>query len=228
MITESKTAEQKFGNIGLNKEVWFWKRPSRITIDMMLDEVPLNKREDRIVCVYDAGHPLGHSADMVKAFLGASMWLRDDHDITPEIHVFSHTELPFEPFNDIIFHGLQQPKNVIKEIRKAKLALWPAETEKYPNTLIEAAQLGVPVMQYRPENTPLDMHYPFYNLDFAHYTDTEDLTTKLIDHFVHSRDEIDFLNNRIMQCKNCVLEEDMEFGLHAFLTELSRRIHAEV
>lgn len=228
VVTESISAEQKFSNVGLANEVWFWRRPSRIDTQRMITEVPLSKREDRIVSVFDAGHPLGHAADLVKAFLGAFMWLRDDHDIEPELHIFSHTELPFEPFNDIIFHGFQQPKKVMKEVAKAKLAIWSPETEKYPNMLVEAAQLGVPTMQYRPTGSTLEIQYPFYDLGFAHYTDVDDLTNKIIEHFVESKKNVEFLNDRIMKCKSRVIEEDTEFGLHIFLSEMSRRLHGDV
>ena len=228
IVTESPTAFDKLESVKLTNEPWLWRRPSRVSTDAMLDECPLDQRDDLIDAVFDAGHPLGHCADLVKAYLGAMVILRDDHDIEPELHIYSHTEMPFEPFNEVRFQGFVSNKKLHKAIKKAKLAIWPAEVETYPSTLLEAAQLGVPCMQFTPAETPVKYHTVFHDLDWANYADVDELTTRIIDHFAKSKSEKGFLNTRCSESKSVVVEEDMPFGLEIFLTELSRRVHEEV
>jgi hypothetical protein len=216
VVTESLNLYEKLLSANLNMEPWLWHRPSRVSSELIYPQEQITTT-DTIVSVFDAAHPLGHAADLVKAYLGAFMILRDDHGIEPILKIFSHTELPFEPFNEIFFEGMVPNKRLIKEMQRARLFIFPAETENYPNPLVEAAQLGVPSFYYRPEETPLKLHDVFPDTDYGKYKNVEELTHMIINHFT-SDESKDTSQSAYAQ------EEHMEFGLHMFLTEVSRRL----
>lgn len=219
MVTESLNLYAKLLAANMTKEPWLWWRPSRVNDDYLIDHEW--KSLDEIVAVFDAADPLGHAHDLIKAYLGAYMTLRDDHGIEPILRIFSHTELPFEPFNEIQFEGMVPNKKLIKAIQRAKLFIFPAETENYPNPLAEAVQLGTPSFYYWPEKTPLMRHDVFPDDKFGKYKDAEELTQKIIDHFVESKELTSVApNNQFL----AVAEETQEFGLHMFMTELARRL----
>lgn len=221
LVTESLLTYSKFNSAGLKNDPWLWRRPSRISIEQMMDEIPLIERNNEIISILDASHPLSHIADLVKAYLGAFVILRDEYGIKPVLRIFSHTDLPFEPFNEVVFEGFQSPKKVIKALKKAKLFIWPSEVETYPNPLMEAVQLGVAGLQYIPKTLINPKHTTcelFPGIPSARYNTVEELTEKIVQYFTFNNFE---LNNIILKQKNLVVDNSMEFGLHGFLEELS-------
>lgn len=228
LVTESLSAYDKLNSIGLKNDPWLWRRPSRINAKRMFNEVPLDKRECKITAVFDVGYPLSHVADLVKAYLSSFIILRDDYNIEPILQIFSAAELPFEPFNEISFEGFKSNKIVHDEVSKSQLFIYPSEKETYPNTMIEAVQLGVPCLQYLPKNTTLKLHKPFNDMSHIYWHDTEELSRKIIDHFVKIEDDKDYMNDRIVELKSIVMDEDTEFDLNMFLTEVTRRINEKI
>ena len=227
-VTESLSTYEKFLSAGLKNDPWLWRRPSRISYDMMLDECPIADREQKIIAVFNAGHPLSKAADLVKAYLGAFIILRDDHEIEPSLQIFSHTDLPFEPFNDIKFEGFAHNRKVFAAVKKAQLFIWPTEVETYPNPLQEAAQLGVPGLQYVSDGANLKQHIVFPDAPWTQYKNVEELTQKIVDHFVGIKNIKNYFNDKIIETKGATAEESMEFGLEMFNAEIMRRINETV
>lgn len=220
VVTSSVDAYKKLRSVGLRNKPWLWSRPSRIWADEILDEVQIEDRKPRIVSIFDAKHPLSHAADLVKAYLGAFTILDEDHDIAPELMIFSHSELPFEPFNEIHFQGYKPNKLMFNMVREASLAIYPSEIDSPPMTAIETAQLGVPTFQFR--NGDVTQREVFTDSDLFKYSTTDELTEKIVNHFVKIQDTEYFLNVS-RDCKSYVIEETAEFGLHMFLTEIANR-----
>ena len=225
-VTESLALYEKLVSVrnGLEHEPWLWRRPSRIPRKQIDTQHNQTDCDNTIIAVFDAKHPLSHAADLVKAYLGATVILDEEHSITIDLKIFSATELPFEPFNDVRFEGFTTNRKLHEAMKKAALFIWPCEFETYPSTLLEAAQMGIPCLQFMPAKTPIKLHTVHHDNQNAQYVDVDDLTQKIVAHFVAMKDA-NYFNDIVplIKTKN-IREESMEFGLEMFLIELDRRL----
>jgi len=223
VVTESQELYDKLQGLGLKQEPWLWRRPSRVSADEVFNETPLNERKCKIVAVFDAGHPLSHAAELVKGYLSAFMVLRDDYNTEPILEIYSHSDMPFEPFNEIHFQGMTPNKRMFKALRDATLFIFPSETDKYPNTMMEAAQLGVPSIQFWDDSSPIRQHLMFPDQEWSRFRTSEELADKIVEHF-STFDDLDRVNDTINHQKSVVAEESMEYGCEIFITEMARRL----
>lgn len=221
VVTESLTTYDKLKNVNLKNEPWLWRRPSRVSSERYMAQTPVDQRKPRVVTVMDAENPHSRVADLVKAYIGAFTILQDEHDIEPTLHIISPTELPFEPFNDIIFEGLMRNKKMLDFVGESSLFVWPCETEKYPNPLMEASQMGIPCFYRDPMVNDVQSHDIFPEDKHGQYQSVEGLTNMIVSHFIAPDANDDIINKQ----NGYVWEETTDFGLHTFLTEMSMRLN---
>lgn len=222
IVTESLSAFEKFSSIGLSREPWLWRRPSRVPEDLSTEFVPWDNRLTTIATVLNAADPLSHISDLVKAYLGAYVRLRDDHNIEPDLVIFSHTDLPFEPFNEIRFEGFVSNKKLLKFIRTTTLFVWPCETDKYPNPLVEASQLGVPCLYYNPAEPVIESYNGmiFPDDNEGKYATVDELTDKIVEVFINE----DYAHRLAATQNKHVWSDTQDFDIHMFLAEIAQRL----
>lgn len=85
--------------------------------------------------------------EMIRSYF--SVCLKDDPEndgliCMEDVNIFSHTELPFETFNNVFFQGLQPNPKMHRMIKQSKVFMSP--NRDFPRVAIDAAFLGTPIL----------------------------------------------------------------------------------
>lgn len=135
-----------------------------------VSDIRIGSYGDNIVCICDAGH----SESNIDMLIRSIMKIHVQGNEFREIAIFSHTDLPMEPFNNIKFMGFQPPALLDKYIEKNNsVIVHTSNIDRQPCTVIKYLGL-VPTIAFR---NSINIEYPFD----AFFSDEEELMELLED-----------------------------------------------
>jgi hypothetical protein len=152
----------------------FWAKPTRVPEKLLLKnnmDFPHKKTEDFMIMVNAKKDEEG-LVEAIRTYFSMCMYETKEGDILGgnKLNVFSAQDLPVEPFNNVIFHGLQPNPIMFKELARSKLFISPCSGPPSIN-IIDAIMIGTPVLI-----KDTDHNREFFGLtDTAYYRDEESL-----------------------------------------------------
>jgi len=155
VVTYAKYADESI-------PVYLWRKPTRVSIDDMREDK--NVTREGFMTVLDVAHVKSNVRDLSMAMMSKHETISDD------MKIFSASELPFEPFNNIRYEGLQTNKTLLNTMKSSKAFVYPAEIEGFPTGLVEAALLGTPIIA---KKTGITVEMFGNNSDFLYETQDE-------------------------------------------------------
>ncbi len=146
IISESKEILDAAKDFGV--KYYHWKRPTRVPKDMWYNGYNPPKRKDAFSMVSNASRQEDNITEVVKTYFAMCLYETEDGEMLSnfDLDVFSAQDIPFEPFNTLMFHGLQPNPLMFKTISKSKLFISPYRGEGVSINIIDAMYLGIPVL----------------------------------------------------------------------------------
>jgi hypothetical protein len=161
ILVESNIILEEMKMDGCTANIKLWNRPAAALVedtkeysawmgkDVEKIKMMKYKKSEDFVLICNASSYEENVAQVVKSFLHVSNEESEDDNFygVRNLRIFSATDLPFEPFNNVMFEGLQSNYVLRKAIKNAKLVISTYTGEFGISTqIINAIILGTPVL----------------------------------------------------------------------------------
>ena len=126
----------------------YWIKPTRVPNNLWYNPDSPQHRHDTFSLTSNASRAKDNISEIIKTYFGMCLYETEDGEMLNNynLEVYSAQELPVEPFNTLMFMGLQPNPIMHNAIRKSKLFISPYNGTSIPISVVDAIFLGTPVL----------------------------------------------------------------------------------